>query len=156
MIFRIILLLAICFKNIECFNKTITFNDAVDCIELHLEHEKHYYTDIVVPLKDICFNKARNDEMLRMKTIFLGTDFYIEMMSNANKPKYYDPQVRFYHTVLGGWEGLKSKISISGLDEPGLTCNTTDTANLLHNFYFTELEIVIKKGEYFVVFEIVF
>ncbi|KAL5274062.1 hypothetical protein ACFFRR_000675 [Megaselia abdita] len=145
MILRIFFLLTIYFSKIESFNKTVIFNDVVDCIELQLEEKKHYYTDIVIPIENLCFNQRRFDEILRMKTFFLGSDFYIEMMSNSNKPIYYNPKIRFYHTVLGGWEGKKSKISISALNGPGLTCGSTDTANLLHKFYFTELEIVIKK-----------
>lgn len=152
MIFRVILFV-IFFKNIECYNKTLQFKHARECIELHLQEDKHYYTDIVIPISDLRFNHPEMDEILRMKTFLIGTDFYIEMMQNSDKPVYYNEDIRFYHTVIGGWEGLKSKISISALDGPGVTCGTTDTVDLLHNFYLTELEMVVKKGEIFNVFE---
>lgn len=153
-IFRVFLLLSVIyFQNIECYNKTLQLSNARECIELHLEKDKHYYTDVVIPISDLGFNQPEKDEILRMKTFLLGKDFYIEMMQNSNKPVYYNEQVRFYHTVIGGWEGLKSKISISGLDGPGVTCGITDTNDLLHNFYLTELEMVVKKGELFKVSE---
>lgn len=150
MIFRVFLLLfVVFFKNIECYNSTIMFKNVRECIELHLTKEKHFYTDIVIPIKDLGFNRPEQDEILRMKTFLLGTDFYIEMMSNSNRPVYYNEDIRFYHTVLGGWEGKKSKISISALDGPGVTCGLSDTEGLLHNFYLTELEMVLKNGEIF-------
>lgn len=142
-----IFLFLVFFEAIECYNKTIMFNDVRDCVELHLEKAKHYYTDIVVPIDELCHNKPNQDEILRMKAFFLGSDFYIEMMPNPHKPVYYDPQIRFYHTVIGGWERRKSKISISGLDGPTLTCGTSDTIGLLDSFYFTELQIVVKKSK---------
>lgn len=148
MILRIFILLVFFeFEAIECYNRTIMFDDVANCAELHLEQEKHYYTDIVTPIEKLCYNQPNQDEILRTKAFFLGSDFYIEMMTNSQKPVYYDPQIRFYHTVLGGWGGTKSKISISGLDGPGLTCGTTDTIGLLDRFYFTELQIVVKKSK---------
>lgn len=146
MIFRVFLIVVL-FKNIECYNSSILFKNVRECLELHLEHDKHFYTDIVIPIKELAFNRPNKDEILRMKSFLLGKDFYIEMMSNSNKPIYYDPNIRFYHTAIAGWEGRKSKISISGLDGPGLTCGTTNTVDLLHDFYLTELEMVVKKGK---------
>lgn len=123
------------------------FKNIADCEEIHLQKHKHYYTDIVIPIKNLGFNRPNSNEILRMKTFLLGRDFYIEMTPSSDKPIYYNPKYRFYHTVIAGWEGRKSKISISALDGPGLTCGTTDTINLLHDFYFTELEMVLKKGK---------
>lgn len=135
----ILSILSACFA----YDENIRFADFYECEEVLVKSEEVQH---VFPIDCLWNNEVNNKETLRIKLFVLGFDMHIHLLSHGG-----DFLKKHHAVYLSGNVGNSNWPIKSGIMEVEGTSwgDATDvvTTTLTDNFFFTELYLVVKKGE---------
>lgn len=136
---KFIILLFI-FVEIYGFNKNINISKLSGCRELRLDGTGNNLLSF--PITSFINNQANNNENLRMKFYVIGYDFYFYF-------KYSETQNHQFRACIEGMKRSTCKIQSYINEKKDL--QVVNCENLTHDFYYTELTLIISKSKYIVI-----